>query len=148
MSTITRGSWINGDRFEITVDVRGSNPLEDDVRQTSPAAYAASVKVAGPCPKLFSGGLSDLPVFTASGVDPAVLRTVPAPQRHALAAEPDRAKVFALVEEFGGFDDIALPHPGWDDAVARVGHWASGRLDPPGSEASVVAAMDAWARTV
>jgi hypothetical protein len=79
-------------------------------------------------PTLFASG--DLPVFTASGVDPSALLSVPWYARHAVAAAPSRAEAFGLIEAYSGPDgDIAAKlegtadHPGNLDYQGRVTEW-------------------------
>jgi hypothetical protein len=74
------------------VDLFDLNPLVTIVRTSSlPSPYG------GPAPTMFSAG--DLPLFTASGVDPTILRFVPWSHRHSAATTGDIGVVFAMVED-------------------------------------------------
>ena len=82
MTMITIDSLIVGSRTKVEVDPYGTNPLAEDCRQASPAAYNVALAKAGPPPKLFTDGTADLPAFTAVGFDPAELMRLPALTRH------------------------------------------------------------------
>lgn len=58
--------------------------------------WPAVERSAAPTPTVFASG--DLPPFTASGVDPQMLRGLPPLVRRAAAAEPDAARVLRVVE--------------------------------------------------
>lgn len=116
----------------VTYDPYGPNPMLEDLKQASPAAYKAALKKAGPPPTLFESG--DLPPFTASGIEPGLLMKLPWHQRHRAAEEPDRAKLLRL------FDDTAAKDGDTIDAmegraegawnyVRRMSRWASGFYD-------------------
>lgn len=68
-------------------------------RATAPRAAAGSP--AGP----YSGAASDLPAFTASGIDPKVLLRSPAPVRPAIAAAPTTAEAYAIAQRYAGMSD-------------------------------------------
>ena len=55
-------------------DAYRANPLIDDIKRSRPALYAVASAEAAP-PTLFASG--DLPVYTASGVEPAALAKIP-----------------------------------------------------------------------
>ena len=109
----------------------GLNPLvyETVERGLFHAAVAAS---RGAVPTLFAGG--DVPVFTASGVDPDVVLRVPWEARHALAAEPNRERALDMVEMMSGPEGSVMAaeyagHPGNLDYRARVQQWAMAGMD-------------------
>ncbi|MGY1855403.1 hypothetical protein [Modestobacter sp. SYSU DS0290] len=52
-----------------------------------------------------SAGEPSLPTFTASGVDPRVLRDVPPSVRRAVAAAVINADAYRLVDQYRGMDD-------------------------------------------
>ena len=62
-----------------------ANPLHAAMKRIKPGLVAAAEQ-EGPPPKLF--GDSDLPPFTASGLDPQVLARHPWPIRQAMASAP------------------------------------------------------------
>lgn len=92
-------------------EVGPRNPLVAAAWQERPTVAARAANVSS-APTLFSAG--DLPDFTASGVDPSVLLRVPWNARPALAAEPDKAKVYESIELFNGVTD-----PGDAEALAK-----------------------------
>jgi hypothetical protein len=71
------------------------NPLLDEMRASRPALVSAA-EAEGPAPKLFYEFDADLPPFTSSGLDPAVLASLPWPVRRAAAEAPDLAMVYDL----------------------------------------------------
>lgn len=75
--------------------------------------------------KVFSTG--DLPPFTASGVDPQMLRDLPAVVRRAVAAEPDLGRVLRVIECAARFDGGAVSTEGLQpgDAALLAGTWPS-----------------------
>jgi hypothetical protein len=62
---------------------------------------------SGPPPPLFAAG-GDVPLITASGVDPDLLRKLPPEARHAAAQAETRAEAFAIFEAYGGGGDGVL----------------------------------------
>lgn len=108
-------------------DEYARNPLVDDLRQANPTVYAAAMK-DGPAPTMFEAG--DLPVMTASGIDPQMLLQLPWQARHLAAATPDRQVLAGLFEDAaaGGADLMSLfgRHEGTVAYEARVRRWASG----------------------
>lgn len=111
----------------VTIDPWGVNPLVEDYGHINPATLSIA-RAEAPEPTLFESG--DLPPFTASGVDPEVLNRLPYTARHAAAAEPSRAAVLRMVEEYSDDPDVELPHRGLDDYRGRVTRWLSGRDKP------------------
>jgi hypothetical protein len=108
-------------RSTVSVDPYGPNPL-GQMMLALPAGQAAS-RFAPP-PRMFQGGTADLPLFTASGIDPQLLMRAPFGQRHGLAAEPDPAKVHGLFEQYSTQPDFYLDHEGFEDAKTRLRTWA------------------------
>jgi hypothetical protein len=129
MTMITMDSLIVGPRAKVEVDPYGMNPLAEDCRQASPAAYNVALAKAGPPPKLFTDGTADLPAFTAAGFDPVELMRLPALTRHHVASVADPAIVHRLFEELASDPYARIDHPGLRDAILRVRDWASGRMD-------------------
>jgi hypothetical protein len=110
----------------VQLDVYGTNPLVEDARQST-GAYASAIRESAP-PTMFADG--DLPVFTASGVDPRELLKVPWYARHAVAAAPSAATVLEAIEHFA-HDAIdwegKYQHNGALDYTTRVSTWLVGR---------------------
>ncbi|WP_370326361.1 hypothetical protein [Euzebya sp.] len=106
----------------MTVDPYAPNPYAALLARLHPERYAEVAAVAPP-PRLFEGGRADLPATTASGVDPQVLMRLPFGLRHAAAAEPDRAKVFELVELYADVPDAQIDHPRLGEAWQRMQRW-------------------------
>lgn len=113
-------------RRRVQLDAYAANPIVADVAAISPGAYEAATR-EGDAPKLFSGGKSDVPPFTASGLDPQLLLKLPYGVRHAAASEPDRAVVLQMFEEYGDDPGARIDHPGLSAAVQRVQRWATGQ---------------------
>lgn len=112
-------------------DAYRANPLVDDLRRSRPALYAMAAAEAPP-PSLFNSG--DLPVYTASGVEPATLARLPWQARHAVASAPTTAEAYRIIEEVSGVDGefaahLYGDHPGVRQYENRVRAWAMG---PPG----------------
>lgn len=112
---------------EVLIDPWAPNALADDLAQSNPWAYAQAL-VDGPVPRMFANGTSDLPAFTASGIDPKLLLQVPAATRHALAAEPDIAVVQQKFEQDSTNPVAVYGHAGLDAAVSRLRSWAAGKV--------------------
>jgi hypothetical protein len=93
-------------------------------------AILPGVTFVGAPPTMFSSG--DLPIFTASGIDPELLLWVPWKLRHTAALTESRGRVLALVEE----GDDPEPHRlqtrdgrfALRDYVSRMYQWA---VTPP-----------------
>lgn len=69
--------------------------------QARTSAPRAATTAAGP----YTGATSDLPAFTASGIDPKVLLRSPAPVRPAIAAAATPAAAYALAQRYAGMTD-------------------------------------------
>lgn len=127
MTTRTRPSIFNH-RMEVKVDDLALNPALEDLRQAAPHLC----RNATPAPKMF--GSSDLPMATASGNDPQLLRQLPADFRHA-AASADQEGWARIFSECSTEDGVMYArmfsadasHPDYADYVARVRAWAGGR---------------------
>ncbi len=78
------------------------NPLVDQLLRARPEVAA---KATQPRPTLFHSG--DLPPFTASGIDPSALLTVPWQARHAVAAAPTTDAAFRLLELYADDPEAA-----------------------------------------
>jgi hypothetical protein len=120
-----------GDGSALEISRFALNPGETFYRQHLPGAafaYAA--------PKMFATG--DLPLLTASGVDPSILVYAAWFLRHTAALTDSRAHVLEIVEESAtdlGPDPEALQidsgRDRWQDYFARISRWVS---TPPQSE--------------
>jgi hypothetical protein len=110
----------------VQLDVYGPNPLVEDARQAT-GAYTVAIRESAP-PTMFADG--DLPVFTASGIDPRELLKVPWYARHAVAAAPSAATVFEAIEQFAQ-DPMdwqgKYQHGGAQEYATRVRTWLVGR---------------------
>lgn len=121
------GSGFLVERASVKVDVFGPNPLVDELRQADPETYAEASK-RGPAPTLFTTG--DLPLFTASGIDPALLNQLPWVARHAAAKAP-AAEATAIFEEYAAADQStwaraqSVLEAGAMAYHARVDAWAN-----------------------
>ena len=106
--------------------VFGRNPVVAAAAARDVHAYTAAAAKAAP-PTLFAGG--DLPPFTASGIDPAKLLSVPWQARHAIAAAPTTGEAYRLQQDYSGpgAEDIAAleqgEHPGNLDYQRRAEQW-------------------------
>ncbi|PRY24051.1 hypothetical protein [Pseudosporangium ferrugineum] len=115
-------------------DLRGiysANPLVAEAQATGVYASAAEAS-GGMTPTLFQSG--DVPAFTASGIDPSLLRNVPWAARHALATEPDRTRALQLFEDLSGPDGEVLAaqyedHSGNKEYRDRVLAWQQAGWD-------------------
>jgi hypothetical protein len=105
-------------------DPYSPNPLADMLRERDPYRYEQVAAVKEP-PKLFAGGTSDTPAFTASGIDPQLLLKLPVGIRHAAAANPDIIQVHKWFEDYAGIPEVEIDHPGLRDAKLRVEDWLS-----------------------
>lgn len=128
-------------RNTVQIDPYGPNPLADMMLALTAGQIAVKYE---PPPQMFQGGSASLPLFTASGIDPALLMSAPFGQRHGLAAEPDLVKVHGLFEEYSHLPDYYLEHQGFDEAKQRVSHWA--RTSGIEQEEAARRAADAAAR--
>ncbi|MFY0406904.1 hypothetical protein [Solicola sp. PLA-1-18] len=104
------------------VDNYATNPLADWYAEVYPERFKAVSAVKDP-PKMFAGGTSDTPAFTASGIDPELLLKLPVGVRHAAAAEPDVLVLQRWFEEFAGLPEIEVDHEGLRSAKARLQDW-------------------------
>lgn len=103
------------------------NPMVERVMASSPTTYRHGVSAAA-APTLFRSG--DLPVYTASGIDPQALLGVPWMARHPIAAAKTLAEAQDLIEFVSGPDgednaraDGMGYHPGNRDYEVRVNYW-------------------------
>jgi hypothetical protein len=83
----------SGRRYGIMIDRFSLNPAVEFAH-----ASLSEETLPSPAPTMFAGG-HDLPLVTASGVDPAVLRWVPWRLRHSAAYATTRAQVMLIMEE-------------------------------------------------
>lgn len=124
-------SWEGVPSLVAPVDPYSANPLLEHYRATMGADAADRIRRVsdfGRPPTLFKTG--DLPVMTASGLDPAKLRGLPWEARHAAAAASS-AEVAAIFEDCGSGDETAIAnasihhgqHPGNRDYELRMQTW-------------------------
>jgi hypothetical protein len=111
----------------------GRNPLVEALARENPAVYQLA-SAEGPPPTLFPTG--DLPPFTASGLDPQFLLSLPWQARHPVARAPSLAEAYELVDQLAGEDgelEAALRFAATADNTAyesRVWRWARGGSAP------------------
>ena len=91
-----------------------ANPILDELRRARPGLVAAAMADDPEPPRLFDD--RDLPPFTASGIDPSVLATLPWPLRRPVAEAPTLKIAYALVERYAGQPEMART----DLATARA----------------------------
>jgi hypothetical protein len=84
-----------------------ANPLLYEMRRDRPALVQAAMAEDPNPPRLF--GDRDLPPFTASGLDPAMLASLPWPVRREVAEAPTLAAAYQLAERYGSGSDADLP---------------------------------------
>lgn len=115
----------------VYVDPWSVNGLLDDAVQAIPATVNAAIVSNGDAPTLFESG--DLPPFTASGVDPKILASLPWKVRHAAAASPSTATVYKWLEQFVHAEPtVEWPTaPGLDEYVGRFQAWLRGKWTNP-----------------
>lgn len=125
MPTIEINSMFTGsDRPRVvTVDAYTPNPLADEVHALWPTEYAIATRINGPAPRMFLAGTADVPVFTASGFEPASLLVLPYRTRHYVSAEPSIAVAQAQFERFIGDPFAHVEHEGLSKAIARLNEW-------------------------
>jgi hypothetical protein len=109
----------------VVVDPWAANPLVDGFTAMNPALVAAAL-LDGSAPTVFESG--DLPVFTASGVDVAILALLPFGVRHYAATAESRGEVLQLVEEYGRDPNASMESDGLTSYIRRVADWLTGRL--------------------
>jgi len=117
-------------------------PLLDQVQQHRPALAAAAMAEDPDPPRLF--GTRDLPVATASGIDPSVLASVPWQARRAIAAARTRADAYDLLDKFTDAPAMAATDPTImahnDGYVNAFSQWLAGSgSGPEGSSAQASA---------
>lgn len=114
------------------------NPLVDELRaHPQGGAVLCSSTGAASTPTLFESG--DLPPFTASGMDPRNLLSVPWFARHAIAAAGP-AEAYQLLQDASGpdglvaasLDDRFTGHPGNADYQSRVTSWMNAEFAADG----------------
>jgi hypothetical protein len=110
-------------RRTVQIDPYGLNPLLDDYRQINPVLVDIATRQNGEPPKMFLGGLADLPEFTSSGIPPESLLRLPFRIRHAVAAEPSLPKAQHLFEVYADWPDAVSDHQGLREAVDRFNSW-------------------------
>jgi hypothetical protein len=122
--------WVGMHHPHIKVDRFSLTPGGDFVRQLLPGG-----KFVGPEPQMFSSG--PLPAFTASGVEPSVLRRCRWSLRHSMAYTPSRAAALAMIEEGDDLEDRLQTDIGagaLQDYFLRCREWA---ITPPARELSL-----------
>lgn len=123
---------------QVTVDAYSSTPLTDDLKQANPRRFQdANSRPGAVLPSLFVAG--ELPLLTASGIEPTLLLQLPWTIRHATAAIDSLATVNEIFERCGGKDLPAVQlafvlalndkrlkdHTahGWEEYRKRVDAW-------------------------
>jgi hypothetical protein len=81
-----------------------ANPLLFEMQRDKPALTSAAMADNPHPPKLFFEFDADLPGFTSSGLDPAILATMPWPARRPIAEASTLAGAYELVARYGGPD--------------------------------------------
>jgi hypothetical protein len=123
----------------VTAAGAGSD-LIAELRSTHPALVAAAYGEDPNPPRVF--GSSNVPPFTASGIDPAVLRRFPWQLRRPMAYAATRADALAISET----DPIDLAkmaqHPANADYVAAVKAWATGHGQQLGDDVAAIDQVD------
>jgi hypothetical protein len=116
-------------------DLYAPNPLLAQLRRTRPALVAAAMLEDPDPPELF--GSSPLPPFTASGLDPQVLASLPWPLRRPAAAMAKLRDVYSLVEKYADADtapmalvDLATARPN-AGYVSAMSLWLQGKGEGP-----------------
>ena len=102
------------------------NPVLDWLKST----FERPSLTEDPAPTMFASGSGDLPVFTASGADPDLLRWVHWGARHTAAQTTNAGLVYALIEASAeGADPAWLQTPegrrAYADYVGRMWRWAA-----------------------
>jgi hypothetical protein len=120
----------SGRQYGIIVDRYSLNPAVEFAR-----ASLSEEQLPSPEPTMFSTG--DLPLVTASGVDPAVLRWVPWRLRHSAAYATSRGEVVKIFEESDDQEERVQNSAGraaLRDYFAKVWSWAT--TENPSSSAT------------
>ena len=108
----------------VRIDPWAANALADDLAASNPWTFQQAVSEA-PVPKMFANGTADIPIFTASGIDPNLLLQMPYGTRHYLAAASDRGEVMAAFERDSTNAYAMYGHDGLTAAIARLRTWAT-----------------------
>jgi hypothetical protein len=100
------------------------NPLIDFARQLPGGLPAADP------PRMFSAG--DLPIITASGVDPELLRWMPWYLRHAAATTDNPAHIYHLLEDVSGAGALQTraASDAWERYRSEVVRWLTAPTPP------------------
>lgn len=122
----------------VPIDLYDLNPYVTIVR-----SLPAGDGITGEPPSMFSAG--DLPIITASGVDPALLRFVPWSHRHSAAATGDRGEVFTMIEQAAELDQDTLQNRAGTERLEayRQAVWAWATMPPP-SDVMSQAEFEEW----
>jgi hypothetical protein len=105
------------------VDKMADNPLVADRVASNPLVAGMAARER-PAPTVWHSG--NLPPFTASGLDPKILMTLPIGVRHHAAQLGTKGEVFALAEEVAGNPDAVIHCPSLAEYEQRVTDWMSG----------------------
>jgi hypothetical protein len=126
----------------ITINRYSLNPARDFYSQL----LSGVATLVGDPPSMFGSG--DLPVFTASGLDPSMLRWVDWAHRHSAAVAETRSQVLLLIEQglagavtvddFQSAEGVAL----WGAYWQRVTAWVQ-TVPPDETTASIDAQLQA-----
>lgn len=117
----------------IKIDAYSRNPFLDDLLQVDPENVAAARAHDSNVPGMFSGG--DLPLYTATGYDPALVLRLPWSVRHLAAGSNDSAEVARIFEQCGdgtmasvhAADRFGGGHEGLRTYEARLRTWLNAR---------------------
>jgi len=121
-------------------------PLLDQVQAHRPALAAAAMAENPDPPRLF--GTRDLPVATASGIDPSVLAQVPWQARRAVAAARTRADAYELIDKYtdapamAATDAAIMAHN--DGYVSAFSQWLAGSGSGPEDTAARASAASPY----
>jgi hypothetical protein len=122
----------------VDIDLFDLNPYVTLVRQ-----LPAGDGITGEPPTFFSAG--DLPIITASGVDPSLLAFIPWTHRHSGATVGNPAHIYTLIEEAEALDQNTLQTRAGVEAFNRyrsaVYAWAT---KPPPVDAMSEAEYEEW----
>ncbi len=114
------------------------NQLLDEMRQAKPELVGAAMADDPDPPKLF--GTTDLPPFTASGIDPQVLASLPWPIRRPVAEAPTLQAAYELADAWRR----APARPGEAVLGEETGAWLAARHGLPAMVLTPLPGALAW----
>jgi hypothetical protein len=114
-------------------DLYAPNPILAELRRAKPALVAAAMAEDSNPPQLF--GDADYPPFTASGLDPRLLASLPWPLRRPVAAAATLAEAWHMVDKYAGTPDMAKVDLAYSPAnrgyVEAMSQWLIGTGKAP-----------------